>query len=389
MPDTTTSPKIAFRVDSDLKSGSWQLRRCLALAAGLKESDPSCTISFFSHTCDASSIAAAGWNYVPFGELALPSWDLEATAEKAEELGTGMLIVDRHSVDCEFLNSLSAKVKTLAFFDDYMHLDSYPAHAIINPNFHAHLLEYPRDDDAALLLGTEFAPLAPEFDAFQDYSLANPDRARRILAYFNGSDSALEAVGLLKQVRSQFSAIVLSGPSNGEELARAIGLDPRFMVMRNEGHVAKRLASCDLVITGPETLCEPALFTLPVALIGASPVSDYAARNGLALSLGAAGSLDRQAAKSLDALLSDKSARDRMSARLDGLVDGMGRFRLAEELLRLYRGERPRPESAERQANWERQADEGGQADDGENPGRGINAGEGEKADDGENAGES
>jgi hypothetical protein len=91
------------------------------------------------------------------------------------------------------------------------------------------------------------------------------------------------------------------------------------------------------VITGPETLCEPALFSLPVALIGESPVSDYAAKNGLALSLGAETGLDAQSAESLEALLSDKAARDRMSARLGGLVDGLGRFRLADELLRMCR----------------------------------------------------
>lgn len=48
---------------------------------------------------------------------------------------------------------------------------------------------------------------------------------------------------------------------------------------------------------------------------------------------------DAGSAKSLEALLQDKPARDRMSGRLNGLVDGMGRFRLAEELLKLHRGE--------------------------------------------------
>ncbi len=332
-------PKIAFRVGSDPKSGSWQLRRCLALASGLRESDPSCEITFLSHARDAPAIARNGFGHAPLGELTLPSWDLEATAEKVDELGIGMLVVDRPAVDEDFLRSLSGKVGTLAVFGDSVRLKSYAAHAVIDPNIHAHLVDYPCDEETSLLLGTEFALLPPEFDQFQDVRCANPEQAKRVLAYFSGPDHALLAVRLLKQVRGQFSATVLVG-AGGEELAREIGIDPRFMVMRNDGNIAKRLAACDFAITGPETLCEPALFSLPTALIGVSEVSDYAAKNGLALSLGSADSLDVQSAKSLQALLSDKAARDRMSARLGELVDGLGRFRLADELLKLHRGEK-------------------------------------------------
>jgi spore coat polysaccharide biosynthesis predicted glycosyltransferase SpsG len=241
-------------------------------------------------------------------------------------------VLDRPSADEDFLKALHAKTK-LVVFDDSMHLKSYRAHAIINPGLHAHLLEYPADGHAGLFLGTEFAPLPPEFDGFQDFRCSNPGRARHILAYFRGRDRCVEAVRLLKSVAGQFSATLISTDlSRGEELAQEIGIDPRFVVLR-EGGIGRRLSSCDLALTGPESLCEPALFALPTALIGESPVSDYAAKNGLALSLGPADSLDGGCAVQLEALLSDKPARDRMSARLSELVDGLGRFRLAEGLL--------------------------------------------------------
>ncbi|MDD5339644.1 MAG: hypothetical protein PHV13_00160 [Candidatus ainarchaeum sp.] len=326
-------PKIAFRAESDPKTGAWRLQRCLALASGLKESDPSCEITFLSHARDAQAIARCGFAHAQLGDLTLTSWDLDATAEKVGELGADMLVVDRPAADEGFLSSLAGKVKTLAAFGDSVRLKSYAAHALIDPSIHAHLAEYPCD--GALFLGTEFALLPPEFDEFQEFRCANPEKARRLLVYFSGQDHALDAVRLLKSLPGQFSATVLS---DGEELAREIGLDPRFNSMRNEGNLARRLAACDFAITGPESLCEPALFALPTALIGESPASDYAAKNGLALSLGAAGGLDPQGAMSLEALLSDKQARDRMSARLSELVDGMGRFRLAEELLELHRG---------------------------------------------------
>lgn len=282
-------PRIAFRAESDPKSGSWRLLRCLALASGLKESDPSCEITFLSHARDAQAIARSGFGHARLGELNLVSWDLEATAEKAGELGIGMLVVDRPGIDEDFISSLAGKVRTLAVFCDQASLRSYAAHAVIDPGVHAHLAEYPCD--GAAFLGTEFALLPQQFDEFQEFSCQNPEKARRILVYFNGQDHAPEAVRLLKQVHCQFSTSIITGPeaARGEELAREIGIDPRFNVLRDDGSTARRLASCDFAITGPESFCEPALFALPTALMGESPVSDYAAKSGLALSLGGAG----------------------------------------------------------------------------------------------------
>lgn len=327
--------KIAFRVDAGQDGGSWRLSRCLALASGLKESEPSAEISFFSRAPGrAQEISSAGFSHVPFSELAMPSWDMEATAEKAEELGISLMVLDRPSADEDFLEALQAKT-TLAVFDDSMRLGSYSAHAIINPGPHAHLLEYPLGEQTELFLGTEFAPLPPEFDGFQDFRCANPGRARHILVYFRGTDYSVEAVRLLKSAGGQFSATVLSSdPARGEELAREIGIDSRFLVLHGQAGIARRLSSCDLALTGPETFCEPAFFSLPTALIGESPASDYAAMNGLALSLGSASGLDSGGAAALERFISEKEARDRMSARLSELVDGLGRFRLAEGLLK-------------------------------------------------------
>lgn len=328
--------KIAFRVDAGQEGGSWRLSRCLALASGLKESEPSAEISFFSRAPGrAQEIAAAGFSHVPFSDLAMPSWDAEATAEKAEELGVGLIVLDRPSADEDFLEALQAK-SALAVFDDSARLGSYSAHAVINPGPHAHLLDYAAGEQTELFLGTEFAPLAPEFDPFQDFRCSNPPRARHILVYFRGCDYGVEAVRLLKAVPGQFSATVLSADAaRGEELAKEIGLDSRFQVLHGHDSISRRLSSCDVALTGPECFCEPAFFSLPTVLVGESPVSDYAARNGLALSLGAASGLDREGAAALGRFISDRESRDRMSARLGELVDGMGRFRLAEGLLKL------------------------------------------------------
>jgi hypothetical protein len=83
------------------------------------------------------------------------------------------------------------------------------------------------------------------------------------------------------------------------------------------------------------------MLRVPTALIanpecpGQSSLGEYAGMNGFALYLGEAGAADPGAGEAITRLLSDCETRNRMSMRVGDLVDGLGRFRLAEELLRL------------------------------------------------------
>jgi len=105
------------------------------------------------------------------------------------------------------------------------------------------------------------------------------------------------------------------------------------------------MAAADMAIGPPNmTFYESLLFGLPCALVigsedGCATLAEYASGNGFALCLGEAGGLDTEAAKLLQGMISDKAARDRMSARTTDLVDGLGRFRLADELLGLCCGQ--------------------------------------------------
>ena len=77
------------------------------------------------------------------------------------------------------------------------------------------------------------------------------------------------------------------------------------------------------------TLFNAFFFKIPSVVIGSGADADYAGRNGLVLQV----ALD-DACRQIASLINDKSARDRMSARMEDLVDGLGRFRLAEAILK-------------------------------------------------------
>ncbi len=343
--------KITFRVVSDPKAGYYQLYRCLALASGLKETDSSLEIVFLTNCQSACAqlITNSGYMHVDPGQLSMISWDLETTENYIEEHGTDILIIDNPLINEHYLSSLKEKVSLLVVIDDFMTLKIYDAHVVVNPNLYGHLLDYQYNNSTELLLGTEFSLLSSEFDKYQEFRHDTLDKAKHILIYFRGSDpknASLLAVKALKIIQGSFSAAIITGGDfeMGEELAREIGLDSRFIVLQ-ESDIAKRLASSDLAITNQTIFCELLLLKIPTVLICDNDkhtmIADYAGKNGLALSLGSVESLDLPSSvKLLNNLICDKSERERMAARMEDLVDGLGRFRLADEILRIYKAKK-------------------------------------------------
>lgn len=340
--------KIGFRVNANFKTGSGHLQRCLALASGFKETDPSCEIFFLTSDSAeyASRITDAGYASIDLGPITFTYHDLELTEDAVEKNKIDILITDSYAIDENYLSSLKKKV-FLVVIDDFMHLKNYSAHAIVNPNAYAHLLEYKCDEGTELFLGTEFAQLRQEFDEYQDFRRENPDIARRILITFGGSDlkgASVLAVKALKMMDEKFTATIITGRAfkNGEPLAREIGLDSRFIVLSDVHDIARRMASSDIAVASPSvTFSELLLFKIPTVLITQADnqvmIAEYAGKNGLAVSMGDIDAIDAALlSKTFARLISDKAERDRISARIDDLVDGLGRFRLAEEILRAF-----------------------------------------------------
>lgn len=317
----------------------------LSLASGLKETDPQTSLAFLTSgppECEAL-VKAEGFPCRHLGLSSMPSWNLEATEAALEGSGAGMLIVDDIGIDSRFLARMRSKA-FLIVMEDGVRLGNYHANGIVNPNPNAHTLKY-ATDGGELLLGTEFSPIGKEFDIYQDSEKRIPERARRVLISFPGADrgaATLSAVRMLKSLKEPFIADVFVGKEfqHGEALAGETGLDDRFIFMNEGAGKARRMADADLAICPPDiTFHELMMLKVPCALISSQDCPDqaniagHAAQNGFALYLGEAGSVDQ--AKALQDLLGDMDARERMSARTGELVDGLGRFRLAEELLRI------------------------------------------------------
>ncbi len=333
------SMRIVFRVDS-LNHESRRLRRCLALACGIKETEPGSEIAFLSSLPPDQEplVSAAGAGLVKMESFG--TWDIDATLEELEGRPADLIVLDNPRADEAYLSELRGK-GFLAVFDESAALKSYDADAVVNPSLHAHTLQYP-PGGAELLLGADFTPLPPSLDGFQEQGRENPQKGKKVLIAF-GNDPAglcIKAVRALKPLGGTFSATVAAGPGfgRGEALASEVGLDPRFNVITDDDP-SKRFQPQDICIADPLFLPEILFFSLPSILLcgPGSTEAEYASRSGMARSLPSScgeGPLSAAA----EGLLGSFEERERMSGRMAELVDGLGRFRLAEELLRLCRG---------------------------------------------------
>ncbi len=336
--------RIVFRVDS-LSHDSRGLRRCLALAAGMKETEPDSEMTFLSSLSadEEAAVTSAGASLVKMESFG--AWDIDATLEELEKRPADIVILDNPHADERYISALHEKA-FLAVFDEKAGLKSYDADAVVNPSLSAHTLAYPPDSGAELLLGTDFVPLPPSLDRFQEQRRENPPVAKRISVAF-GNDPAgqsLKAVRALKALPGSFTATVVAGAgfAKGEALASEVGIDPRFIVMRDDDP-ARRLQQADMAVADPAFLPEILFFCLPSILVcGAEGAeAEYAVRMGMAQML-SHGCGEGELSGAAGLLAGDQPSRERLSSRMAELVDGLGRFRLSSEILRLWREKKER-----------------------------------------------
>ncbi|HSB47808.1 MAG TPA: hypothetical protein VLD37_07390 [Candidatus Bilamarchaeum sp.] len=318
--------KIVFRASRE------HLARSLAYMDGLRESEPSAEIALI--TSGSPKLGIEGVSQTDIGSQSTQSWDLEFTEEALGD-GADILLLDNRP-DEKAQKALKKKARMLVIVDDEPSCARYHADVIVNPNIHAHTIDYPAPKETETLLGTEFYPLPGPFDAFQDFQRETGERCRKIAIHPGGDESGLAAKALraLKASKMHFLATILL-PENfahGDNIAREIGLDERFIVADRD---PRRLMDADLGIASPETIHELIFFRIPSCLYGAQGaplLSDYASRSGLSLPLPDAGS----SLSLIEGLMENAEERKRMSARMTDLVDGLGRFRLAEDILRIH-----------------------------------------------------
>jgi spore coat polysaccharide biosynthesis predicted glycosyltransferase SpsG len=329
--------QVCFCVDANFKNRSYRLRRSIALALGLKESDPSIEITFYGSSNIKGEVLK---NNLLFHDSSSGfDNDLESLGTFLTERHFDILIMDLADTNENHLSGLSKKIPFLVIFDDFGIPIPCSANILANPNIYGHLINYPPSDNTELLIGTEFCPLPPEFDNYADFERITSDVVKHVLVDLEDDGAlTLGVIQVIKELKSNFSVTVITNPNfkKGEELARLVGLDSRFLIVTDQNSL-KRFSLADVAITSPNLSNEVFFFRLPSVMIGSKSISlDYIGRNELAVTI--VGSPPAEEIRSaLFPLFDNPALRDTISKRLYELIDNLGRFRLADKILESYK----------------------------------------------------
>lgn len=332
---------IAFRINSISSSNL----RSILIASAIKESNQDAQVFFLtSSTNEAKKILSDyRFDFSPFPPITSVYEDIEATIESIDTLKIDILVVDNPQANEKYLQSIKEKVKFLALIDDHCKLAKYPCDLVINPNVFAHTFDYPVSADFPLFLGSEFFSLSNIFDDFSDYKRENPDSAKRLMVYLGSKDRngiTLNIVSALASIKENFTATLVLDKdfSRGSDLAAIIGLDDRFVIINDSNEVKKKMAMCDLAIIGScDIFYEFAFFKVPCINVLLSEndlvLSNYLSQNSFTIQ---SSTSIEDLKRTISSLINDKLSRDRLSLRLEELIDGLGRFRVAQEIIRVY-----------------------------------------------------
>ncbi len=267
--------------------------------------------------------------------------DARATIEAASRLRANWIVADGYQLDAMWQATVMAAGFRLCAYDDYGHLDFYPAQLIVNPNPYADssLYEGKRDPDGALLLGAEYVALRREFLRWRHPRERAP--GNRVLVTMGGIDTGgwgPTVAAILASTGHWAVTIVVGAESPARRAAEKVEELPGVDLVVDPPDMAALMATSDLAVgAGGTTAWELAFMGIPMVLFELAEnqhlVVQAAARFGVGFGLGPPTTEQlARVPELLERLRRDPGLYRSMSASGRRLVDGLGAKRLLDAL---------------------------------------------------------
>jgi UDP-2,4-diacetamido-2,4,6-trideoxy-beta-L-altropyranose hydrolase len=335
-----------FRPDAGPGVGLGHLRRCLSLAAALRQSGRESVFLTDTNKAVRKFIETLG-----FGTELSPTTgkvsDVQQTLESAIRHKCGIIIVDSYRIGHDYLNRLRQAGLYVVAVDDLARIP-FPCQMVINNGLHAKSLPYLSTwRDTCFLLGPEYTLLSQEF--WTAKPRITRETVRSILITLGGADSRNlmpELLAGLDTIPGDYVVTATVGPffTNKTHVKKAASSShhPVNLIPSPES-VFRLMADADLAISaGGHTLYELAATGTPTLAIQVADNQkehlNALAEKGIVRTVGTAGkpSLLKNVWKELSALMHSADARRKMSAAGQGTVDGKGALRAANEILKSF-----------------------------------------------------
>lgn len=329
-------PVVAFRTEGGAGVGLGHVRRCLSLAAALREHGAESCFLLNDDPAVSAAVHAEGFAVDAFAD------DPHALIAFARDRGVRMIVCDSYRLSSDYFRALAPIRALIVAISDGADR-SLPVDVVVNAGITAPTLHYDVPPDTLLLLGPAYALLRSEFSIAP--TQRPPGDVRRILVTVGGSDAHALTSRLMSAARTgagDASLDVVVGPFvEGVEMiehaARGTG---RVVLHTDPPRIRDLMVEADLAICGGgQTTYELAATATPaIAVTIAENQAPSLAGLEAAGTLVRAGEaadprLDEHVIALTRNLARDPESRAAMGARGRALVDGRGAVRVARALL--------------------------------------------------------
>jgi spore coat polysaccharide biosynthesis predicted glycosyltransferase SpsG len=335
---------LLVRCDVGPTYGVGHLMRCVALSEEFAARGFEVTFSADVATVPFArdQLSRRGFRWVD------PPDTVAGLVEQAE--GADAVVIDSYSLPREAYAAVRRARPTLAIVDgDPGEKDG---HVIVDQNIGAEADDWPLPEGTVRLAGLDYALMRDEIRSARTARHAPPAVPRRVFAFFGGTDAFgaapvltaalvatglpfdLRVVGATSDLRAQLSR---TSPGPGQQVT----------ILEPTSELAREVTAADLVVSAAGTSSWE-LLCLGAACAFVCVADNQEVSYGRVVALGAVAGLGRMevlrgdsavAVGQLARLLPDVEAQDRLRAVGSRLVDGRGRERVADAVVRHLQSE--------------------------------------------------
>jgi UDP-2,4-diacetamido-2,4,6-trideoxy-beta-L-altropyranose hydrolase len=335
--------RFVFRADAGASVGFGHLSRCLALAEAVRRAGGKSLVLVREPSAAVERLASErGVALAPLA--AEPGSREDAAKTLAVAADADVLVVDGYAFGPTYFDALRGPL--VCRVDDIgdVHVT---CDAILNHNLYGEEVPYDRGANQLLLVGPRYALVGDSFvEARERRPLDVANHATRLLVTFGGSDPTNEtekALAALDRARGPFEVrIVVGGANDRLDAIRAAARRARHpsQVSTNLRDLAPLMADSQLLLTAGGVSCsEACCIGVPAIAIAVAEnqrrVVEAAGHLGLVHSLGWHEDVTEEVlAAALDSLAQDRKRRERMIASQRRTIDGRGKERAVQALLK-------------------------------------------------------
>ena len=337
--------RVVIRVDAHRQIALGHLKRCLALAEGLRTQNVEILFVSMRDEAAESLLRSSPFFYKFVPEEINSVGDLERTFTLIRSFNAGSIIVDSYNIDQKYTGFFIKNGIAVIYVDDLARTD-ISCHVVVNGLMEAEKVPY---EAPVKLVGRDFLILGKEY---WTPSVTRVGPVRNILITMGGIDHydlSTRALQILERHKNDFSVSVVVG-AYYENMA-SIEAQQKAMYKRVELHVSPEslfplMDDCDMAVSaGGLTLYELATMGKPVVGIGVwenqygnvRALGDRNIIDPIIYVEGAA--FDSRFEKAIFSLIDGEKRRFELSSNGQRYLDGQGAIRVAKRIVEFMKGE--------------------------------------------------